>query len=96
MITEVNVKLMKDPVSRVLATVELMLEDGIVIHDLKVIEGRNGLFVAMPSRLGNDGVFRDVVHPTTRAARKKLDDLVLHEYRRMNRERRSQAVHPAG
>ena len=95
MITNVTISPSKDPAGRVLATAELMLDDGLVIHDVKVIEGRNGRFVAMPSRLGNDGRFRDVVHPTTRASRKKLDDMVLNEYRRMNRERRSQAVHPA-
>ena len=94
MIKKVNVKLLRDPGNRVLATAELILDDGLVIHDLKVIEGRNGLFVAMPSRLGNDGEFRDVVHPTTRALRKKLDDMVLAEYRRMNREMRIRALHP--
>jgi len=93
MITKVTVRPVRDPDSRVLAAAELMLDDGLVIHDVKVIEGRNGLFVAMPSRLGNDGRFRDVVHPTTRAARKRLDDLVLGEFRKMNRERRAEVLH---
>jgi len=90
MITKVMMLPSRDPDSRVLATADLMLEDGIVIHDVKVIEGREGLFVAMPSRLGNDGRFRDVVHPTTRAAREMLNDLVLGEYRRIRAEKRSQ------
>ena len=52
-----------------------------VIHDIKVIEGPERLFVAMPSRKEANGVFRDITHPISPAARKQFEDAILSAYR---------------
>ena len=82
MITKVRVVPVENSGTRVVAVAELIIEDQFVIHDVRVINGRDGIFVAMPSRLGNDGIFRDIVHPISREARERLNDAVLGEYRR--------------
>jgi stage V sporulation protein G len=51
-----------------------------VIHDVKVVEGQNGLFVAMPSRKTPDGEFRDIAHPITSSAREVIQNAVLQAY----------------
>lgn len=78
-ITDIRVrKLVSD--GRLRAIVSITIEDEIAIHDIKVIEGPERLFVAMPSRREESGVFRDVVHPISIAARKKLEDMILDVY----------------
>ena len=80
-ITDIKVrKLMEE--GRLRAVVSVTVGDEIAIHDLKVIEGPQRLFVAMPSRRETGGVFRDIVHPITPSARKQLEDAVLDAYRR--------------
>ena len=80
-ITDVKVRrLMED--GRLRAVVSVTLGDEIAIHDLKVIEGPQRLFVAMPSRREPGGIFRDIVHPITPAARRQLEDAVLAAYTR--------------
>ena len=65
---------------RLRALVSVTLDHDIAVHDLKVISGPERLFVAMPSRKDEGGVFRDVVHPITPEARKILEDSVLAAY----------------
>ncbi len=80
-ITDIKVrKLMEE--GRLRAVVSVTIGDEIAIHDLKVIEGPQRLFVAMPSRRETGGIFRDIVHPITPAARKQLEDAVLSAYQR--------------
>ena len=62
------------------AIVSVTLDDAFVIHDVKVVEGYNGLFVAMPSRKTPDGEFRDIAHPITSAARELIQVAVLNAY----------------
>jgi len=62
------------------AVVSITFDDEIVIHDIKVIEGDKGLFIAMPSRKTSEGEFRDIVHPINSQARQKLQDTILREY----------------
>jgi len=62
------------------AIVSVTLDDSFVIHDVKVVEGHNGLFVAMPSRKTPDGEFRDIAHPITSAARELIQSAVLNAY----------------
>jgi stage V sporulation protein G len=54
------------------AIVSVTLDDSFVIHDVKVVEGQNGLFVAMPSRKTPDGEFRDIAHPINTSARELI------------------------
>ncbi|ADG81023.1 SpoVG family protein [Thermincola ferriacetica] len=62
------------------AIVSITLDDQFVIHDVKVVEGQNGLFVAMPSRKTPDGEFRDIAHPITSSAREVIQTAVLKAY----------------
>lgn len=66
------------------AIVSVTLDDSFVIHDVKVVEGQNGLFVAMPSRKTPDGEFRDIAHPITASAREVIQGAVLTAYKEAN------------
>ena len=77
-ITEVRVTLREEP--RLKAFVNVTFDDDFVVRGMKVIAGKNGLFVAMPSRRSKDGSFRDIAHPINNEMRKRLEDTVLEEY----------------
>ena len=62
------------------AIVSITIDDAFVIHDVKVVEGQNGLFVAMPSRKTPEGEFRDIAHPITPNAREIIQSAVLRAY----------------
>ena len=62
------------------AVVSITFDNEIVIHDIKVIEGDKGLFIAMPSRKTSEGDFRDIVHPINSPTRQRLQDAVLEKY----------------
>ncbi|OQA08737.1 MAG: putative septation protein SpoVG [Firmicutes bacterium ADurb.Bin373] len=66
------------------AIVSVTFDDAFVIHDVKVVEGHNGLFVAMPSRKTPDGEFRDIAHPITSSAREVIQSAVLNAYENAN------------
>lgn len=62
------------------AVVSITLDDVFVVHDIKVIEGEKGLFIAMPSRKSADGEYRDIAHPINSETRKLIQDRILWEY----------------
>lgn len=62
------------------AAVSITIDDAFVVHDIKVIEGDTGLFIAMPSRKSLDGEYRDIAHPINTATREKLQKLILEHY----------------
>lgn len=62
------------------AVVSITLDDEFVIHDIKVIEGEQGLFIAMPSRRTTDGEYRDIAHPINSETRTKVQDIILKKY----------------
>ena len=61
----------------------ITIDDCFVVRDLKVIQGENGLFVAMPSRRMKDGSFKDMAHPLNDVTRKMIEHRVLDEYSRL-------------
>ena len=65
---------------RLRAIVSVTLDDMIAVHDIKVVQGDDRLFVAMPSRKDENGVFRDIVHPISAAARKLFEETILETY----------------
>lgn len=67
---------------RLKARVSVTFDRAFVVHDIKVIEGKDRLFVAMPNRRDDMGVYRDTVHPITPEFREELEKAVLHEYER--------------
>ncbi len=70
---------------RMRAIASITLDDEFVVHDIRVIDGNNGLFVAMPSKRTPDGEFRDIAHPINSATRAKIQDAVLAEYHRLGK-----------
>ncbi len=62
------------------AIVSITLDDEFVVHDIKIIEGQNGLFIAMPSRKTPDGEFKDIAHPINTDTREKIQTSILKAY----------------
>lgn len=62
------------------AVVSITLDDEFVVHDIKVIEGDKGLFIAMPSRRTGDGEYRDIAHPINSNTRDRIQQVILKEY----------------
>ena len=62
------------------AVVSITFDESFVVHDIKIIEGEKGLFIAMPSRKASDGEYRDIAHPINSDTRRKIQDLVLARY----------------
>ncbi|EUJ28819.1 regulatory protein SpoVG [Listeria floridensis FSL S10-1187] len=71
---------------RMRAIASITLDEEFVVHDIRVIDGNNGLFVAMPSKRGVDGEFRDIAHPINSDTRGKIQTVVLAEYDRVGEE----------
>lgn len=78
-ITEIKIRRIYNE-GRLRALVSVTIDGDLAVHDIKVIEGPERFFVAMPSRKEENGVFRDVVHPITADSRKKLETAILDEY----------------
>lgn len=80
-ITDVKIrKLMSD--GRLRAVVSLTIDGLFAVHDIKVVQGDERLFVAMPSRKDENGVFRDIVHPISASSRKLFEETILDAYER--------------
>ncbi len=62
------------------AVVSITMDNEFVIHDIKVIEGEKGLFIAMPSRKAGDGEYRDIAHPINSETRDKIQKIILENY----------------
>ena len=62
------------------AVVSITIDDEFVVHDIKVIEGEKGLFIAMPSRKAADGEYRDIAHPINSSTRERLQRLIVDKY----------------
>lgn len=78
-ITDVRVrKIAKE--GKMKAVVSITLDDEFVVHDIKVIEGEKGLFIAMPSKKSLDGEYRDIAHPINSAARDAIQSVILEAY----------------
>lgn len=78
-ITDVRVrKITKEGKMR--AIVSITIDEEFVIHDIKVIEGDKGLFIAMPSKKATDGEYRDIAHPINSSTRAKIQEIILESY----------------
>ena len=84
-ITDVRVrKITKD--GKMKAVVSVTFDNEFVVHDIKVIEGEKGLFIAMPSRKALDGEFRDIAHPINSITRDKIQKYILEKYQTISME----------
>lgn len=78
-ITDVRVrKITKE--GKMKAIVSITIDDEFVIHDIKVIEGEKGLFIAMPSKKATDGEYRDIAHPINSSTRENIQSIILNNY----------------
>ena len=78
-ITDVRVrKITKE--GKMKAVVSITLDDEFVVHDIKVIEGEKGLFIAMPSKKATDGEYRHIAHPINSSTRENLQRVILESY----------------
>ncbi len=78
-ITDVRVrKITKEGKMR--AIVSITIDNEFVIHDIKVIEGEKGLFIAMPSKKATDGEYRDIAHPINSGTRENIQKIILDSY----------------
>lgn len=78
-ITDVRVKKVEGQ-NRLRAIVSITIDDVFVVHELRVIEGTNGLFVAMPSKQNKQGEFKDLAHPIDTNVRREIEQIVLEAY----------------
>lgn len=78
-ITDVRIRKVEKE-GKLKAVVSITIEGEFVVHDIKVIEGEKGLFIAMPSRKAADGEYRDIAHPISSSTRERIQKLILTKY----------------
>lgn len=78
-VTDVRVRRVEKE-GKMKAIVSITLDNEFVIHDIKVIEGEKGLFIAMPSRKAADGEYRDIAHPINSGTREMIQSIILDKY----------------
>lgn len=92
MITDVRMRKISQE-GKMKAIVSVTFDNEFVVHDIKVIDGQNGLFVAMPSRKMGDGDFRDIAHPINSETRERIQEAIFEEYEKtLAEEREKQEV----
>ncbi len=90
-ITDVRVrKVAKE--GKMKAVVSITIDDVFVVHDIKVIEGEKGLFIAMPSRKASDGEYKDIAHPINSTTREHIQRLILDRYEQALEEADDEAL----
>lgn len=94
-ITDVRIrKISKE--GKMKAVVSITLDSEFVIHDIKVIEGEKGLFIAMPSRRAGDGEYRDIAHPINSNTREMIQRIILEKYEAVMLEEESDETEAEG
>lgn len=79
-ITDVRVRCI-DKEGKMKAVVSVTIDNEFVIHDIKVVEGDKGLFIAMPSRMASDGEYRDIAHPINSQTRDVMQRTIIEKYK---------------
>lgn len=93
-ITDVRVrKVAKE--GKLKAVVSITIDDEFVVHDIKVIEGEKGLFIAMPSRKATDGEYRDIAHPINSVTRDRIQTMILDKYQEVMAEETGEQIEAA-
>ena len=80
-ITSVNVRKVEKEDSRMKGTASVLIDDCFAVHDIRIIEGDNGLFIAMPSRKTATGGYRDIAHPINQEVRTLFEQEILKAYK---------------
>ncbi len=79
-ISDVRIRFVKKEDSKLKAVASITIDDCFVVHDIKVIEGTDGIFIAMPSRKTSEGEFKDIAHPLNTETREALKNAILSAY----------------
>ena len=79
-ITSVNVRITEKEDSRMKGIASVLIDDCFAVHDIRIIEGDNGLFIAMPSRKTATGGYRDIAHPINQEVRTLFEQEILKAY----------------
>lgn len=85
-ITDVRIRLVTKEDSKLKAVASMTIDECFVIHDIKVIEGKEGYFISMPSKKTPDGEYRDIVHPINTETREKIIEEILKAYEKAEQE----------
>ena len=85
-ITSVNVRKIEKEGSKVVAVASVLLDDVFAVHDIRLLEGKNGLFIAMPSRKLSNGSYKDVAHPINQEFRLILEQKIKEKYNEIKEE----------
>ncbi|MEW9122672.1 MAG: septation regulator SpoVG [Thermotaleaceae bacterium] len=85
-VTDVRIRKINDE-GKMKAIVSVTFDNEFVVHDIKIIEGQNGLFIAMPSRKMGEGDFRDIAHPINSETRTRLQESIFSEYEKVKDEK---------
>lgn len=80
-ISDIRIRLVQKEDSKLKAVASMTIDDCFVVHDIKVIEGQEGYFIAMPSRKASDGEYKDIVHPINTETREQIIGLVLDAFK---------------
>ena len=83
-VTSVTVRKIEKEGSRMRGIASILLDDSFAVHDIRIIEGDNGLFIAMPSRKTPTGGYKDIAHPINPEVRKQFEDAIIEAYNKEN------------
>ena len=81
-ITEVRIRLVKSDEGKLKGVASITIDDCFVVHDVKIIEGSDDYFIAMPSKKAVDGEYRDIAHPINSGTRERIQSIILEEYQK--------------
>lgn len=90
-ITDIRIRLIKREDSKFKAVASIIIDDCFVVHDIKIIEGDAGNFIAMPSRRTPDGEYKDIAHPINSPTREMIKEGILEAYEKALREQPADA-----
>ena len=85
-ITSVNVRKIEKENSRIRGIASVVLDDAFAVHGIRIIEGDNGLFIAMPSRKTNNDEYHDIAHPITQDCRQMFQDAIVEAYNNLEED----------
>ena len=80
-ISDVRIRLIQKEDTKLKGVASMTIDDCFVVHDIKIIEGQEGYFIAMPSRKANDGEYKDIVHPINTETREQIINIILDAFK---------------
>ena len=84
-ITDVRVRLVSKEDTKLKAVASITIDDCLVVHDIRIINGKDGLFISMPRRKTPDGEYKDIVHPINTETKEELKNTILEAYEKENK-----------